>query len=48
VLQPNVNFVSVKEKAHFYGEIPDDDLMDYYDVDVGTEALRNWRTLSRV
>jgi hypothetical protein len=35
VLQSNVKFASLKEQAIFYGDIPDDDLIDYHDVDVG-------------
>jgi hypothetical protein len=35
VLQPNVKFASLREQALFYGEIPDDDPIDYHDVDVG-------------
>jgi hypothetical protein len=35
VLEPNVKFASLKEKAPFYGDIPDDDPIDYHDVDVG-------------
>jgi hypothetical protein len=35
VLQSNVKFASLKEQAHFYGDIPDDDPIDYHDVDVG-------------
>jgi hypothetical protein len=35
VLQSNVKFASLKEKALFYGDIPDDDPIDYHDVDVG-------------
>jgi hypothetical protein len=35
VLQSNVKFVSLKEQALFYGDIPDDDPIDYHDVDVG-------------
>jgi hypothetical protein len=35
VLQPNVKFASLKEKALFYSDIPDDDPIDYHDVDVG-------------
>jgi hypothetical protein len=35
VLQPNVKFLSLKEQALCYGDIPDDDPIDYYDVDVG-------------
>jgi hypothetical protein len=34
VLQPNVNFSSLKKQALFYGDIPDDDPIDYHDVDV--------------
>jgi hypothetical protein len=35
VLQPNVKFATLKEQALFYGNIPDDDTIDYHDVDVG-------------
>jgi hypothetical protein len=35
VLQSNVKFASLKEQAHFYGDIPDDSPIDYHDVDVG-------------
>jgi hypothetical protein len=35
VLQSNVKFASLKEQALFYGDIPDDDPIDYHDVDVG-------------
>jgi hypothetical protein len=35
VLQPNVKFASLKEQALFYGVIPDDDQIEYHDVDVG-------------
>jgi hypothetical protein len=35
VLQSNVKFASLKEHALFYGDIPDDDPIDYHDVDVG-------------
>jgi hypothetical protein len=28
-LQPNVKFASLKEQALFYGDIPDDDLIDF-------------------
>jgi hypothetical protein len=35
VLQPNVNFASLKEQDIFYGDIPDDDPINYHDVDVG-------------
>jgi hypothetical protein len=35
VLQSNVTFASLKEQALFYGDIPDDDPIDYHDVDVG-------------
>jgi hypothetical protein len=34
-LQSNEKFASLKEQALFYGDIPDDDPMDYHDVDVG-------------
>jgi hypothetical protein len=35
VLQSNVKFASLKEQALFYGDIPDDDPIDFHDVDVG-------------
>jgi hypothetical protein len=35
VLQPNVKFASLKEQALFYDDIPDDDPIEYHDVDVG-------------
>jgi hypothetical protein len=35
VLQSNVKFASLKEQALSYGDIPDDDPIDYHDVDVG-------------
>jgi hypothetical protein len=35
VLQSSVKFASLKEQALFYGDIPDDDPIDYHDVDVG-------------
>jgi hypothetical protein len=35
VLQSNVKFASLKEQALFYGDIPDDDPIDYHGVDVG-------------
>jgi hypothetical protein len=35
VLHPNVKFASLKEQDLFYGDIPDDDPIDYHDVDVG-------------
>jgi hypothetical protein len=38
VLQPNVKFASLKEQALFYGDIPDDDPIDYHDVDVGQRS----------
>jgi hypothetical protein len=34
VLQLNVKFASLKEQALFYGDIPDDDPIDYHDVEV--------------
>jgi hypothetical protein len=34
-LQSNEKFAGLKEQAHFYGDIPDDDPIDYLDVDVG-------------
>jgi hypothetical protein len=49
VLQPNVEFASLKEQARFYNDIPDDDPIDYHDVDVGQGIPeRNWQPLSRV
>jgi hypothetical protein len=35
VLHPNVKFASLKEQDIFYGDIPDDDPIDYHDVYVG-------------
>jgi hypothetical protein len=35
VLQSNVKFASLREQALVYGDIPDDDPIDYHDVDVG-------------
>jgi hypothetical protein len=35
VLHPNVNFASLKKQTLFYRDIPDDDPIDYHDVDVG-------------
>jgi hypothetical protein len=35
VLHPNVKFASLKEQALFYGDIPDDDPIDYHDLDGG-------------
>jgi hypothetical protein len=34
VLQPNVKFASLKKQALFYDDIPDDDPIDYHDVEV--------------
>jgi hypothetical protein len=39
VLQSNVKFASLKEQALFHGDIPDDDPLDYHDVDVGQGSL---------
>jgi hypothetical protein len=38
VLHPNVKFASLKDQAFFYGDIPDDEPIDYYDVDVGHKS----------
>jgi hypothetical protein len=35
MLQPNVKFASLKERAPFFGDIPDDDPIDYHDINVG-------------
>jgi hypothetical protein len=35
VLQSNVKFASLKKQALSYGDVPDDDPIDYHDVDVG-------------
>jgi hypothetical protein len=35
VLQPNVKFASLKERVLFYNDIPDDDPIDYHDVETG-------------
>jgi hypothetical protein len=34
VLQSNVKFASLKEQALFDGDIPDDEPIDYHDIDV--------------
>jgi hypothetical protein len=34
MLQPNAKVASLKEQALFYADIPDDDSIDYNDVDV--------------
>jgi hypothetical protein len=34
MLQPNVKFSSLKEQVLLFGDIPDDDPIDYHDVDV--------------
>jgi hypothetical protein len=41
VIQPNVKFASLKEQAIFYGYIPDDDPMDYHDVDAALASFKN-------
>jgi Reverse transcriptase (RNA-dependent DNA polymerase) len=38
VLQSNVKSASLREQAHFYGDIPDDDIIGYHDEDVGQES----------
>jgi hypothetical protein len=35
VLQLNIKLASLKEQSLFYGDIPDDDPIDYHGVDVG-------------
>jgi hypothetical protein len=35
VLYPSVKFGSLKEQALFYDDIPDDNSIDYHDVNVG-------------
>jgi hypothetical protein len=35
VVQPNVKFASLKKQSLFYGDIIDDDPLDYHDVEVG-------------
>jgi hypothetical protein len=35
VLQPNTKFASLKEQSLFYGDIPVDNSINYYDVEVG-------------
>jgi hypothetical protein len=39
VLQSHVKFSSLKDQALFYGDVPDDDPIDYHDVDVGQGSL---------
>jgi hypothetical protein len=38
VLQSNINFSNLKEQSPFYGDIPDDDQIDYHDVKVGRKS----------
>jgi hypothetical protein len=38
VLQSKVKFASLREQALFFGDIPDDDPIDYHDVDVGQRS----------
>jgi hypothetical protein len=38
VLHPNVKFAILKEQVLFYGDITDDDPIDYHDVDVEKES----------
>jgi hypothetical protein len=38
VLQSKVKFASLKEQALFYSDIPDDNPIDYHDVNVGQES----------
>jgi hypothetical protein len=38
VLQPNVKFASFKEQSLFYEDFPNDDPIDYHDVEVGQES----------
>jgi hypothetical protein len=47
VLQSNVKFASLKAQALLYGDIPDDDPIDYHDVDVG-QGSPDELALSRV
>jgi hypothetical protein len=53
LLQSNVKFASLKEQALFDGDIPDDDPIDYHDVDVGqgspeelADAIKGLLTIS--
>jgi hypothetical protein len=39
LLLPNVKFASLKEQSFFYGDIPDDNRIDYHDVEVGKGSL---------
>jgi hypothetical protein len=47
VLQSNVKFASLREQAIFYGDITDDDPIDYHDVDVGQGSPEISRVFSR-
>jgi hypothetical protein len=40
VLQTNVKLASLKEPAFFYGDIPDDDPIDFHDVYLGARKPR--------
>jgi hypothetical protein len=48
VVQPNIKIASLKEQSLFYGEILDDDPIDYHDVEVGQESRSKWRQLQNV
>jgi hypothetical protein len=48
VLQSNEKVASLKEQALFYGDIPDDDPIDYHDVDAGQGSPEELAALSRV
>jgi hypothetical protein len=37
MVQANVKSASLKEQSLFYGDSPDDDPIDYHDVEVGQE-----------
>jgi hypothetical protein len=39
LLHPNIKFASLKEQPRFYDDIPDDDPIDYHNVDVGQGSL---------
>jgi hypothetical protein len=39
VVQLKIKFASLKEQSLFYGDIPDDDPIDYHDVEEDKEGL---------
>jgi hypothetical protein len=45
VAQLEIKFESLKEMSLFSAGIPEDDYIEYHDVEVGQDAWRNWWSL---